>query len=204
MRVTDDPGVNQRQLDALTGTCDRIIQEPATRRILIKNRPALCEAVHALGPGDSLVVERVQRLGDRLTTALITFAELDAAGIHVTLLTGMGTYDEDARENALELGRFEQSHRAERLTQRIKSGQAHAKDQGTHIGRPAKIDQPTLRYIQTRRWKGESIRAIARDLGVSPTTVSNVLKSNSDRAGSSAKRRVSTPALDSPRGATPS
>lgn len=176
MRVTDDPGINQRQLDALTGVCDRIIHEPASRRILIKNRPALCEAVHALGPGDSLVVERVQWLGDRLTTALITFAELDAAGIHVTLITGMGTYDEDARENALELGRLEQSHRAERLAQRIKSGQSRAKDQGTHVGRPSKIDKATLRDIQTRRWRGESMRSIARDLDVSPTTVSKALK----------------------------
>ena len=59
---------------------------------------------------------------------------------------------------------------------RVRAGLARAKAKGTRLGRPRKATPRMERRIVAARGKGKSLRAIARDLGVSPATVHAVVR----------------------------
>ena len=59
------------------------------------------------------------------------------------------------------MGEFERNL----IRERVRAGMAHAKAKGTRLGRVRSYVD--MRAVQARRASGESLRAIARDLGVS-------------------------------------
>jgi DNA invertase Pin-like site-specific DNA recombinase len=60
------------------------------------------------------------------------------------------------------MGEFERNL----IRERVKAGMAHAKAKGRTLGR-ARL-YVDMKAVEARRAMGESLRAIARDLGVSP------------------------------------
>lgn len=64
------------------------------------------------------------------------------------------------------------------IRERVKAGLAHARSRGVALGRRSKIDAGVLRTIQEHRGRGESIRAIAKALGISPSLVHKTLKNS--------------------------
>jgi len=59
------------------------------------------------------------------------------------------------------MGEFERNL----IRERVRAGMAHARAKGTRLGRARSC--VNIREVQARRAKGESLRSIARDLGVS-------------------------------------
>ena len=64
------------------------------------------------------------------------------------------------------------------VVERVKSGMAHAKAKGKHVGRPA-MDETVLERIPGLLAQGLSRRAVARQLKISDTTVRKHIKEQS-------------------------
>ena len=62
------------------------------------------------------------------------------------------------------------------ISERVRSGQARAKSQGKHIGRPSNLNDGLIHSIKYMRAQGLGIRRIATDLKVGVSTVYKVLE----------------------------
>src|SRR5262249_47438513 len=141
------------------------------------NRPQLDRMLKALRPGDRVVVTRLDRLArstrdllnilDQVTAADASFKSLADAWCDTTtahgklLITILGG-----------LAEFERSL----ILARTKSGIERARSNGVAFGRPAKLNARQRQLAAERYAGGETMAAIAADLGVSEATVSRALR----------------------------
>ena len=132
------------------------------------SRPALDRLIAAARRRrfDTVVVWRLDRLGRNLRHLVVLLDELSALGVaFVSLNEGIdfGTPAGKLQFHVLAaLAEFERS----RIVERVRSGIARAKAQGTRFGRPAKaIPESMLAPV-----RGLSVREAAKRLGVSPAT----------------------------------
>jgi DNA invertase Pin-like site-specific DNA recombinase len=130
------------------------------------------------GDYDVLLAWDVSRLGRSLADLANALKVLHAAGRGLYLhVQGMDTTTPSGRAMFQMCGVFAEFER-EMIRERVNAGIARAKRLGTKSGR--KIGRPelpavTANAIRTRRAEGESIRAIAKGLQISTTTVQKVL-----------------------------
>jgi DNA invertase Pin-like site-specific DNA recombinase len=130
------------------------------------------------GEYDVLMAWDVSRLAHSLADLATALKELHAAGRGLYLhVQGMDTTTSSGRAMFQMCGVFAEFER-EMIRERVNAGIAWAKVAGTksgrRIGRPA-LPAATANAIRARRAGGESIRAIAKGLQVSTTTVQKVL-----------------------------
>ena len=62
------------------------------------------------------------------------------------------------------------------IRERVLAGQARAKSQGKHIGRPSNLNDGLIHSIKYMREQGVGIRKIAKDLKVGISTVYKVME----------------------------
>lgn len=174
-RVSTQAQSLDRQIGALKGSgVDRIFREKASART-VKNRPHLEKAIDALGAGDVLVIAEwdratrsmidginiIQRVAERGAAVRV----LDKPWLDLTTPMGKGilaflsALAEDERE---------------RITRRAHEGRIVAKARGVQFGPKPKLNDHQQTLALSRLATGESCRAIAKDLGVSHTTISRL------------------------------
>lgn len=172
-RVSTQAQSLDRQIGALNGAgVERIFREKATART-VKGRPQLEKAIDALGPDDVLVIAEwdratrsmmdgitiIQRVADRRATVKV----LDKPWLDLTTPMGKGilaflsALAEDERE---------------RITSRANEGREAARARGVKFGPKPKLTEHQRQLVLTRLASGDSCREIARDMGVSHTTIS--------------------------------
>ena len=115
---------------------------------------------------DAVVVWKLDRFGRSLKHLVMTLADLESLGIaFVSLRDGFDLSTPSGRlmfQIIGAMGEFERNL----IRERVRAGMAHAKAKGRKLGRTRlHVD---MIAVEARRAKGESLRAIARDLGVSP------------------------------------
>ena len=157
-------------LDALDAAgCTRIYRDTASG--VCDSRPGLAEALHDVGPGDTLVVWRLDRLGRSLAHLVTTVDGLGARGVSLRSLheqidastaTGRLTFGISAS-----LVEFERELAAERTA----AGLAVARRRGTSLGRPSVWSDEKDAAARVMLAGGASVAAVARALGVSRGTV---------------------------------
>lgn len=164
-----------RQIGALKAVgVARIFREKATAKSL-KGRPQLEKAIDALGTGDVFVIAEwdratrsmmdgikvIQRVADRGATVKV----LDKTWLDLTTPMGKGilaflsALAEDERE---------------RITRRANEGRAAAVARGVKFGPKPKLTEHQRNVARERLSRGESCRAIGKDLGVAHTTISRL------------------------------
>ena len=174
-RVSTQGQSLDRQIGALNAAkADRIFREKASASST-KGRPQLERAIDALGKGDVLVIAEwdratrsmidgigiIQRVADREATVNV----LDKPWLDLTTPMGKGilaflsALAEDERE---------------RITRRANEGRRIAQANGTRFGRKPKLTEHQCELARKRMAKGETCRAIAKDLGVAHTTISRL------------------------------
>jgi DNA invertase Pin-like site-specific DNA recombinase len=174
-RVSSQGQSLDRQIGALnTAKADKIFREVASGRT-VKGRPQLERAIDALGAGDILVIAEwdratrsmidgigiIQRVADRSATLKV----LDKPWLDLTTPMGKGilaflsALAEDERE---------------RITRRANEGRKIALANGTKFGRKPKLTDHQRQLARDRMSKGDTCRAIAKDLGVAHTTISRL------------------------------
>lgn len=164
-----------RQISALrTEGCDVIFREKASGKS-VKGRPELEKAIDQLGKGDVLILAEwdratrsmndglriIERVGDRSAMVKV----LDRSYLDLTTTIGKGIM--------AFLSAIAQDER-ERIVKRANAGLAAAKARGVKLGRRPKLTKHQRDLARRRIEAGESSRAIAKDMGVSHTTICRV------------------------------
>ncbi|MEM9309018.1 MAG: recombinase family protein [Pseudomonadota bacterium] len=174
-RVSTQAQSLDRQIGALNAAgVDRIFREKATAKT-VKGRPQLERAIDALGTDDVLMIAEwdratrsmmdgitiIQRVADRGATVKV----LDKPWLDLTTPMGKGilaflsALAEDERE---------------RITRRANEGRHAAKARGVKFGPKPKLTEHQCSLARERLARGDSCRAIAKDMGVAHTTISRL------------------------------
>jgi len=115
---------------------------------------------------DAIAVWKLDRFGRSLKHLVMTLADLESLGVaFVSLRDGFDLSTPSGRlmfKIIGAMGEFERNL----IRERVRAGMAHARAKGRKLGR-AKV-HVDMQSVEVRRANGESLRAIARDLGVSP------------------------------------
>jgi len=153
------------QLSALkAAACDRIIQE---RRSAVKQRPALQALLHEIGPGDQLVIYKLDRLARSLNHLLQILEYLRGRGAQLRSLTEPIDCGTAAGRMFLQvLGAVAEFERS-LIRERCMAGQLEALKRGRQIGRPSRIPLQDRSEIVELIAAGVPHRVVADAYGIS-------------------------------------
>lgn len=170
-RVSTVEQVLDRQLDALTEVgCDRVFQDhgvSGTQRL----RPGLDACLDFLRPGDTLVIQSLDRLGRRTSELLRLVDELCARGVSLRILNlGIDTASPAGQMVLSVMAALSQMER-DVLAERTRQGIAAARARGRTLGRPRAFTDEQAQVAVGWRDAGRSWSEIARLLGTSERTV---------------------------------
>lgn len=122
---------------------------------------------------DMVAAWSVDRLGRSLQDLVGFLADIQARGIDIYLhQQGLDTSTPSGRMMFQMLGVFAEFERS-MIRERVLAGLGRAKAKGTRIGRPP-MEPKLVRQIQEALAAGTGVRAVARQTGASPTTVSRI------------------------------
>jgi DNA invertase Pin-like site-specific DNA recombinase len=147
----------------------------------VMDRPGFSAMMKALRPGDVVIVWRLDRLGRTAKGLTSLFAELIERKVNlVSLKDGLDLSSPAGRLMAhvlASVAEYETEVRAER----VKAGQAVARERGVRLGRPKcirtpiKVTEDTRRIAREMKAQGKPVTQIARTLGLSRQHVYNLL-----------------------------
>lgn len=150
----------------------RVVTETISGSMSIEQRKGFARLLDKMERGDVLVVTKLDRLGRDAIDVSTTVAKLEQMGIRVHCLA-LGGVDLTSSAGKLTMGVINAVAQFERdlLIERTQSGLARAKAQGKPLGRPSALTPDQQAQVRERIAKGETVSAIARDLGTSRQTI---------------------------------
>jgi len=173
-RVSTEGQTLESQLEHLNqADCDKIYSETASGAKTDRRELRRCLA--ALRSGDVLVVTRLDRLARSTRDLLNVLAEIGERGAAFRSLTDAwaDTTTPHGRLMLTVLGGLAEFER-ELIKARTGDGRARAKVRGVKFGRKSVLSTDQRAYIAKLRAEGESMRHIARIMGVSAATIGRV------------------------------
>ncbi|WP_229410118.1 recombinase family protein [Massilia timonae] len=125
---------------------------------------------------DTVVVAKLDRLGRDAPDVLTTIKTLAALGVEVVVLQ-LGKLDLTSPAGKLMLAMLAAVAEMERdlIVERTQAGLARAKAEGKSLGRPSKLTQEQRRAIVEGHARKQSISSLAKQFGVSRSTVLTVV-----------------------------
>ncbi|MEU7767212.1 recombinase family protein [Nocardia sp. NPDC049190] len=176
VRVTTSKQETRRQHDDLDPICVKVFEEKISGKLEVVDRPGLQTALDYMRPADLLTVQEADRLGRNLLEGLIVLNDLFQQGISVKILHGIAAGEHTERSLILDLAlALAEDHRRD-IIRKTRDGLASAARHGRTGGRPRVVDDDKRRAILTRRTAGQSLREIARGVGVSLAVVHGEIK----------------------------
>ncbi len=152
---------------------DRIWTDQASGRDA--DRPGLTACLHALRPGDVLIVWRLDRLGRSLKHLVDIVGDLTARDIGIKVLTGEGAHlDTTTASGRLVFGIFAALAEFERdlIRERTMAGLAAARARGRKGGRRFALTKAQVRLAQVAMANRDtSVSDLCRELGIRPVTL---------------------------------
>lgn len=150
----------------------RVVEETVSGSVAIARRKGFSRLLVKMERGDVLIVTKLDRLGRDAIDVSTTVARLEEAGIRVHCLA-LGGVDLTSSAGKLTMGVINAVAQFERdlLIERTQSGLARAKAQGKPLGRPTALTTDQQAQVRERIAAGETISAIARDMGTSRQTI---------------------------------
>ena len=131
------------------------------------------------GKFDTIIVYRLDRFSRNANTAIKVLLDLDDHGVAFISVTqpvlNLGHDNPFRRTMLAALAEIAEIER-ETIVARVKSGLAAAKKRGVKLGAPVKVDAEMRGKILKLRKEGESLRSIAKIVGLSVGTVQQVSK----------------------------
>lgn len=162
------------QLDQLQAAgCEMIFEETASGAK--SDRAQLHAAVSELEAEDVLIVTRLDRLARSTYDLLTIIKQIESRGAKLKSLAEAwaDTTTSHGRLILTVLGGLAEFER-ELIVQRTQEGRERAKREGRRLGRPPKLSAHQKGLVVKWRSEGRDNASIARDLGVSRSTVSRV------------------------------
>ena len=170
-RVSTDGQTLDAQLAALHAAgCERVFSEKISGAKT--DRAALVRALKALGPGDTLIVTRLDRLARSTRDLLNVLAQIGEAGATFKSLADAwaDTTTPHGKLILTVLGGLAEYERS-LIIARTDEGRRRAKANGVKFGRKPMLTPYQRREALARREAGESSIAIAKTFGVSHQTI---------------------------------
>ena len=166
---------NQVQETAQAGfqiTASRTITETISGSVAANERAGFRKLIDKLETGDVLVVTKLDRLGRNAMDVRATVEALAGMGVRVHCLA-LGGVDLTSPAGKMTMGVIAAVAEFERdlLIERTKSGQARAKAEGTHMGRPAKTSATDRDAILSSLSKGATVSSLAVKYKISRATI---------------------------------
>jgi DNA invertase Pin-like site-specific DNA recombinase len=176
VRVSTQRQETARQRDALDPICVRVFEEKISGKLKIADRPGMQAALDYMRPGDMLTVAEADRLGRNLLEGLIVLNDLFTQGIAVKILHGIAAGEHTERSFVLDMALALAEDRRRDIAHKTRNGLETAARRGNKGGRPRVVDDDKRRAILARRAEGQSLREIARGVGVSLAVVHGEMK----------------------------
>ena len=172
IRVSTVDQNTDRQLDGMT--FDKTFTDKLSGSNA--NRPQLIAMMDWARAGDIVHVHSIDRLARSMADLLKIVSDLNAKGVHVKFhKEDMKFTGEDSPMQKLMLnmmGSFAQFER-EVMKERQREGIAKAKEKGVYKGRVKTVDDAAILALLA---EGKSVRAVAAELNVNPSTVQRAKK----------------------------
>jgi len=175
VRVSTNEQITDRQFTYLVNICDEIMVEKRSAKDI--NRPVYQATIDTLSADDTLVIMSIDRAYRNTMDALTEADKLKERGIRFQILNlAIDTNNADGRLAYTMIAAVYQ-HERERISERVRQGQAIAKAKGKHIGRPPAMSPFEIRSAKRKIEKGEaSISEIAAIKGIHPWTVTRSIR----------------------------
>jgi DNA invertase Pin-like site-specific DNA recombinase len=173
-RVSTDGQSVDAQVRQLTDAgCEKVYREVASGART--DRAQLGRLLDVLGPGDVLMVTRLDRLARSTRDLLNTLAAITGqqAGFRSLGDTWADTTTPHGRLMLTVLGGLAEFER-ELIRSRTSEGRTRAKARGVKLGRKPKLTPHQQREALARRDRGEPVREIARSFNVCHTTIARL------------------------------
>lgn len=170
---TDGQSLEAQEALLKAAGAERIFAEKISGAIT--DRKALAKGIAALGPGDVLLVTRLDRLARSTRDLLNALDTISKAGakfksladawadtttphgeLMITILAGLATFERHL------------------IRARTDEGRKRAQARGVRFGRPMKLTAFQIKEALTRREAGEALADIGRSYGVSHSTISRL------------------------------
>jgi DNA invertase Pin-like site-specific DNA recombinase len=170
---TDGQSLDAQRAELAAAGCAKVFAETASGTRA--DRPRLGRALEALDPGDVLVVTRLDRLARSTRDLLNVLATVAARGAEFRSLRDAwaDTTTPHGRLMVTVLAGLAEFER-ELIVARTSEGRARAKARGVKLGPRFKLSAEQRAYVARERAKGESVRRLARILGVSKATIGRI------------------------------
>lgn len=165
-----------RQLDGIE--LDKVFIEHASGST--KNRDQLIAMLEYMRDGDIVHVHSIDRLARNLSDLKELVNAMIAKGVTVQFHKEGMKFNSDKSDSMSNLmfnilGSFAEFER-ELMLERQREGIAKAKEQGKYKGRTKSVDADAIRNAMKK--EGASFRKVAKELGVSLSTVQRAMKQN--------------------------
>jgi len=169
---------NQREQIAQAGYSidpKRFIEEKVSGSVSTSQRPGFQKLLERMEEGDTLVVTKLDRIGRDSVDVQQTVELFTQRGIRLVVLQ-LGNLDLTSSSGALmvkvlaAVADFER----ELIVERTQAGQARARAEGKHMGRPAKTTKEDQARIKELLAQGVSVSEMSRQFKVSRATVISI------------------------------
>ena len=166
---------NQREEIAAAGysiTGPRFVEEKVSGSVAARQRPGFAKLLEKMEAGDTLVVTKLDRIGRDFIDVQQTVAYFEKQAMRLIVLQ-LGNLDLTSSAGALmvkvlaAVADFER----ELIVERTQAGQARARAEGTHMGRPAKTNEHQRGAIRAALVKGATVTSMAAQFKVSRATI---------------------------------
>ncbi len=169
------------QLDALASAgvpSNRIYSEHISGAAPFSDRVKLKAALAALGPGDVLVVPKLDRIGRSMEDCVSRVAELLDRGCHVRTLDGRVDTLGLGKMAKLVVGILAAAAEIERelILERTEEGRLRALAAGVKFGRKHSYKPAQAEHVKELAAQGLPHRKVAAMVGLSATTVRRILQ----------------------------
>ena len=177
---------NQVQEIAQAGfqiTKSRTITETVSGSVAANERAGFRKLLDKLESDDVLVVTKLDRLGRNAMDVRATVDSLAGMGVRVHCLA-LGGVDLTSPAGKMTMGVIAAVAEFERdlLIERTLSGQARAREAGTHMGRPAKTSEADREAILASLAQGATVSSLAAKYKISRSTVISIRKTGAAMA----------------------
>ena len=173
-RVSTDGQTLDAQQSALAAAgAERVFAEKVSG--VVTDRRQLAKALAALGPGDTLIITKLDRLARSTRDLLNTLAAIAEAGAGFRSLADAwaDTTTPHGRLMLTVLGGLAEFER-HLILARTSEGRVRAKARGVKFGRKPRLTPHQQREALARRAAGEACVEIARSYAVSHSTISRL------------------------------
>lgn len=166
---------NQREQIAQAGysiTGKRFVEEKVSGSVAAMQRPGFVKLLDRMEEGDTLVVTKLDRIGRDSIDVQQTVKLFSDRGIRLVVLQ-LGNLDLTSSAGALMVKVLAAVADFERdlIIERTQAGQARARAEGKHMGRPSKTSDEQKATIRQQLDQGISVSQVARDYGISRASV---------------------------------